>query len=299
MSNNIGPNFNPGFSGGSSQPPPATTSPAPAPSVPTTPSLPSIASLQTNRPAWLASPGAGASAGTSPAPAVARGGRKFKGAGLTLNVSPTVVSGGVDMAKLRLVSNGSTHFHGSRSGSLITFHESTREDLRGSLLPMGALIDAGAAVFTGERGNSFDADGLNRNNLSVVDEHNVIEAINYAGDTSLARKSPVLSAASNSSNETPEVAAFHANARAAMDLLAASPDMLALVNEGFPVIYGLTPDQDNLQAASSAIKGEVGVPGGVTRENIKAIFVPADKVAVVQSLVGEAIHVAAISTFKS
>lgn len=229
------------------------------------------------------------------------------GLGLKLNTSAATMSGGVDMQKLRAVSNGSTHFHGSRSGSLITFHYSTPASARGYLLPMGALAASGAPVFTGERGNSLAQGAFNNGHLSVVNEHNIAGAIDYATDSTLARRSavttsPAATSPINSFGSRQSRSLLKSNAQAAMQALQADPGMHELVNENFPVVYGLRPDPTRLESISSSIKGEAGIRDGVKPKEIGAIFVPENKVAVVQLLInhsGYNIPVSSLSSFQS
>lgn len=237
--------------------------------------------------------------GLSTAP---RGGPPRLG-GLSLNIAAAANPQGVDLQKLRTASNGSSHFHGSRSGSLIAFHESTPPEQRGALRPMGALRDAGAPVLSGERGNSLQPNAFNSQHLSVVDERHVDAAIEYAKDKSAARQSPVLGAsAGDALSGTTEVKTKMAEtANKALDQLKTSdPAMHALVSQNFPVLYGLKPDAGKIVGVSSSVQGEVGIQGGVKPSEIGAVFVPDEHVAQVQALMqksGTAVPVRPMSAY--
>lgn len=221
--------------------------------------------------------------------------KKRRPGALTLNLAASTGPKDVDLGKLRESSNGSTHFHGSRSGSLMTFHGSTPEDRRGHLLPMGQLIAAGAPVYSGERGSSLSkTDAFNANHLSAVNELNVDHAIEYATNPERARASPVISEGTE--------ARLAGTANPALEALKTDdPAAHAMVNAKFPVVYGLKPSSQ-LMPADSAIPGEVGVKDGVKPEEIGAIFVPQEHVPTVQDLVHGAGHdkipVASLESFK-
>ena len=236
--------------------------------------------------------------GALPTRTAPAGGRPRLG-GLKLNMAAaTAGPPGIDMAKLRQVSNGSTHFHGSRSGSLVAFHDSTPADRRGALLPMGELQDAGAAVFSGERGNSLKENAVNKTLLSVVDEKNVDGAINYATDPGLARRSPVATVAPDPFSNNTAKQELAASAEQKLKELESDPQMHQMVKDNFPVVYGLKPDAQKVTGVSSDVPGEAGVQGGVKADEIGAIFVPPEHVDSVQQLVGK-VPVESLSSFKS
>ena len=77
--------------------------------------------------------------------------------------------------------------------------------------------------------------------------------------------------------------------------------MHALVSRNFPVLYGVKPDQSRIAGTASSIQGEVGIRGGVSANEIGAIFVPSEHVADVQALMqksGKAIPVHPMSAYE-
>ena len=195
------------------------------------------------------------------------------------------------LERLRNVAHNSTHFHGSRSGSLIAFHSSTASDIRGSLLPMGALLDRNAPVYSGERGNAFHERAFNREHLSVVWEAHFDAALRYATDTSSASRSPIKS---RPNVGLPGYESFDANlnrvretSQARLNEIGDDATITGFVQENFPVIYGLKPSFDKLVEVSSDIEGETGVKGGVDHSEIAVVFVPDDKVQAVATYLQE------------
>jgi hypothetical protein len=195
------------------------------------------------------------------------------------------------LERLRSAAHNSTHFHGSRSGSLITFHSSTASDIRGSLLPMGALLEHNAPVYSGERGNAFHERAFNREHLSVVWEAHFDAALRYATDITAASGSPVKS---REGIGLPGYESFDANLKqvretshARLDEIGDEAPIAGFVRENFPVIYGLKPSFDKLVTVSSDIAGETGVKGGVDHSEIAVVFVPDDKVQAVASYLAE------------
>jgi hypothetical protein len=195
------------------------------------------------------------------------------------------------LERLRNVSHNSTHFHGSRSGSLIAFHSSTASDIRGSLLPMGALLERQAPVYSGERGNALHEQAFNREHLSVVWEAHFDAALRYATDTSSASRSPIKS---RPSVGLPGYESFDANlnqvretSQARLNEIGDDATITGFVQENFPVVYGLKPSFDKLVDVSSDIAGETGVKGGVDHSEIAVVFVPDDKVQAVASYLQE------------
>jgi hypothetical protein len=195
------------------------------------------------------------------------------------------------LERLRNVAHNSTHFHGSRSGSLIAFHSSTASDLRGSLLPMGALLERNAPVYSGERGNALHERAFNREHLSVVWEAHFDAALRYATDTSSASRSPIKS---RPNVGLPGYESFDANlnqvrdtSQARLNEIGDDATITGFVQENFPVIYGLTPSFGKLVEVSSDIEGETGVKGGVDHSEIAVLFVPDDKVQAVSSYLQE------------
>jgi hypothetical protein len=193
--------------------------------------------------------------------------------------------------RLRNAAHNSTHFHGSRSGSLIAFHSSTASDIRGSLLPMGVLLDHRAPVYSGERGNAFHERAFNREHLSVVWEAHFDAALRYATDTTSASRSPVKS---REPIGLPGYEWFDANMKqvretsnARLNEIGDDAPIAGFVRENFPVIYGLKPSFDKLVEVSSDIAGETGVKGGVDHSEIAVVFVPDDKVQAVASYLQE------------
>lgn len=195
------------------------------------------------------------------------------------------------LERLRNAAHNSTHFHGSRSGSLIAFHSSTASDIRGSLLPMGALLERQAPVYSGERGNAFHERAFNREHLSVVWESHFDAALRYATDTTSASRSPIKS---RPSIGLPGYESFDANlnqvretSQARLNEIGDDATITGFVQENFPVIYGLKPSFDKLVDVSSDIEGETGVKGGVDHSEIAVVFVPDDKVQAVASYLQE------------
>ena len=195
------------------------------------------------------------------------------------------------LERLRVAAHNSTHFHGSRSGSLIAFHSSTASDIRGSLLPMGALLERNAPVYSGERGNALHERAFNREHLSVVWEAHFDAALRYATDTTSASRSPVRS---REPVGLPGYESFDANLKqvretshARLDEIGEEAPIAGFVKENFPVIYGLKPSFAKLVEVSSDIAGETGVKGGVDHSEIAVVFVPDDKVQAVAGYLQE------------
>ncbi|MEX3957225.1 hypothetical protein [Trinickia sp. EG282A] len=207
--------------------------------------------------------------------------RNLKIAPLGLDVGAEIRKKQEKLANVRAVSEESDYFHGSRSGSLVSFHRSTEEAIRGCLLPMGVLLEHNAAVFTGERGNSLEDKAFNKKYLSVVAELNIDGAVDYATNTALA---------SNDIIKPPDLRTFGSfvdkstrlrkTAECKLDELGqADQEATRLITSNFPVVYGLKPKSGkNIEGVSLSIGDEVGIEGGCTSDEIKIIFVPDEEV---------------------
>ncbi|AIV51906.1 hypothetical protein Y603_1869 [Burkholderia pseudomallei MSHR1153] len=212
--------------------------------------------------------------------------------GLKLDIAGMRKKETESLDRLRRVSNGSTHFHGSRSGSLITFHPSTNVEIRGSLLPMGTLLAREAAVFSGERGNSLEDRAFNKHHLSVVGEANFDQAVQYATNKQYASSSPIRTRLSvgprlgaHSSADNAERLRQVADAK--LDELGSDSEMARFVSANFPLIYGLKPGHDKIVGISSSIPGECGINGGCDPSQISVIFAPDEEVQSVEKYMAE------------
>jgi hypothetical protein len=209
--------------------------------------------------------------------------------GLSLNLAGMRQAQEEKLEKVRKVSEGSDYFHGTRSGSLITFHTSTDEAIRGSLLPMGVLLKHHAAVFSGERGNSLDDKAFNKNHLSVVGEDDVDGAVKYAADTSFASNATIHSNPRGfgtfleRSHQLRDTATQKLN-----ELHEADRETAALIASNFPIVYGLKPGPEkNIQGARSDIRGEAGIEGGCSSDEIRVIFVQDEEVQSVKKYLAQ------------
>ncbi len=193
--------------------------------------------------------------------------------------------------RLAQVSNRSTHFHGSRSGSLIAFHPSMDPALRGALLPMGTLLERSVPVYSGERGSSLYENAFNRSHLSVVSEENYEEAVNYATNPALASRTPIqmtpptLPSGFTSYGQNAQYLSQAATAK--LHELGADSTIGRFINANFPVVYGLKPNAGQLVRVSSSIAGEYGVRGGCGHSQIAVVFVPDEYVEAVKTYLDE------------
>lgn len=227
--------------------------------------------------------------------------------GLTLDIAKMRQKEAESLDRLRHVSNGSTHFHGSRSGSLITFHPSTNAEIRGSLLPMGTLLAHKAAVYSGERGYSLEDNAFNVHHLSVVGEENFDQAVRYATDTRYASSSPIrsrppVSISFGARGSSDKAKQLNEAAAAKLDELGADSMMTHFVNANFPLIYGLQPSRDEVVGVSSSVPGECGIRGGCDCSQISVVFVPDEEVPSVKAYLGECgfqISVESLSSVKT
>lgn len=225
-------------------------------------------------------------AGATAAPAAAAKAKWPAVRPLRLDFAALKASAQERLERLRLVSHGSTHFHGSRAGSLIAFHSSTDAQIRGSLVPMGTLLERQAPVYSGERGNAFHERGFNRRHLSVVDEARFEGAVDYATDSSFASRSPIKSQPSGMAEYTALDATrnrMREVSKARLDALDPDSTIAHFVKDNFPVVYGLKPDLEKVVGISSDIPGEAGVRSGADHSEIAVVFVPDDRVAAVKA----------------
>jgi hypothetical protein len=230
-------------------------------------------------------------------------------------------------AEFSTMKNPPKLLHGSTSASLLMYitpqyqkgkEQTAQDQLRsqnrqGQLRPSGAIEASLGAVFSGEI-----VFGKSNTNIAVVDVTDIGKALDYAE----GRHSGYW----NSMNWSPEIAhqriadaderrakeekmareggfsETYQNSRAARRndgtlaterlRLAEWPNLssleMALVSQQFPVVYGIdTSRQKALSIPSSDIPSELRLEDGTTGDEIRAVFVPKDKIPLVQSLVGD------------
>ncbi|MCJ8275200.1 MAG: hypothetical protein HRT44_04150 [Bdellovibrionales bacterium] len=177
-----------------------------------------------------------------------------------------------EVAQLYEQGIGAVLFHGSPSGYLISF--GTTRGL-GGLRPTGAMRAAGFEPRTGELLRGAGPDGINFDQLSTVTAADLPTALRYG----------------RTFRDTPDA-----------DFLATlSRRERALFQEPFPVLYGLRPNPAQVRGYPRHDFGyyEHGIQGGVDFSQIRSIFVPQNRVGLVQQILRDAgldrtIHVAPI-----
>jgi hypothetical protein len=199
--------------------------------------------------------------------------------------------------------NGALFFHGSSSRSLTAFgtHRSA-----GGLRPSGELRERGIEPLSGELGRGVTTNGINQNYLSATDLSGFNEAARYtriaANSSGAERAIQGYSQeqidrfiqrymAQNGTPDTPEmrrniIEGFGLRVIEPADLSRYSDVERAFIDDQFPVLFGLRPQgeltQQRIIAAGAGlprnISSEAAIRGGVSFDEIRSIFVPAERV---------------------
>lgn len=211
-------------------------------------------------------------------------------------------------------SNGSMLFHGGRSASLLIFNENLGKDC-GRLIPMVEMLKKGMVPFSGElcAGAALCSDGYNVSHLSTCGPLRIMEAVRYASTYSSNKKEIeeyLQNSIINDGIVTCSVSGI-AQLRAAYGrspeydkiiddyhLLIKkmridqwrkmSVEQRELVTSDFPVLYGLRPkdpaEKDRVKSVWSSAGDELLLKNGASSEEIRSIFVPREKIKLVEDL---------------
>ena len=192
-------------------------------------------------------------------------------------------------------SNGATVYHGSRSGSLLAF---TSNKSLGGLRSSGELAQAGKSSFVGEQGAGISKRGINVSNLSTVKITDLDLAVKHS-----KKGEPFNYASSKESGELIERLkeqwgedSFGLNQIRSLQQQRAQWKNLSesdrkLIEEDFPVLYGLKPGSERKISTHKLDIGgeqgaeiEVALKGGADFNEISVIFVPSDKVQTLKNM---------------
>ncbi|WP_419419402.1 hypothetical protein ACNVED_12920 [Legionella sp. D16C41] len=206
-------------------------------------------------------------------------------------------------------------FTGSTSCSLIYLAELYERGEKRLLLPTRELMLKGFAIYAGELGNVFSKNSINRNAISGCDFARAVNALNWSKKmveapwTKVGAQNKLAKLEANLShlNETNQAESSISekqyeqfiesiqqlelqiqnlkNQIADFDSL--SEDKQQLIVQPFPIVFAFKVEKVNLDCKSSAISGEVVAEGGCTYRQLEAVFVPADKIVLVQALLPE------------
>lgn len=195
------------------------------------------------------------------------------------------------------------YFHGSGSASLLAFTDFMPADSKGKLLPMGSLKKQGLFPFCGERGYALWTHASSNKMLSATRLSDIDSSLLYAKEDGWS-----LSTAKSKLDKIQKDLQYFPTGKVAdtgsdhllfkelqkqRDLLEGqifqfprlSKEQKLLVNEGFPVLYGIKENAGNqVQGARSDIQGEIGIPGGVGTQDIEVIYVPENKILFIKAL---------------
>ncbi len=162
--------------------------------------------------------------------------------------------------------HGSQLIHGTTSAALLAFTEYNR--FEGNLLPTGMLAKEGKIPFGGELGFGVRQNGINQSHLSTV----WVGSFQYALGYTKIQDVPLTSSDADV-----------VKLRSSQNLTEFEK---MLVSEKFPVIFGIRPNRENAcPIFETSISGEVSLLEGTKKGEIKVIFVPPEKVSLVQELV--------------
>jgi hypothetical protein len=207
-------------------------------------------------------------------------------------------------AEFSTMENPPKLLHGSTSASLLMYTDS--QNRQGQLRPSGAIESSNGAVFSGEI-----VFGKSNGDIAVVDITDIRTAVDYSkqdgwspdigrqrlADAQARYESNKKMAEeggygdrfenSISANGSRNTIATEKLRLAGWDKL--SPDERALVSQQFPVVYGIDTNRQGAVTFPiiSDIQSELRLRGGTTGDEIRAVFVPKDKIPLVQSLVGD------------
>jgi len=196
------------------------------------------------------------------------------------------------------------YFHGSSSANIPLLLKQK------GLKPFGELEKLGEAPLTGELAFGIGPQGINRTALSTVNAKNFDAALDYSLGMAgrgkvdvekrlndwfvgggrdryidIAGESPFL--------PKPQTYDDIYNNRLTQ-LQNLSEAERKIVEENFPVLYGINPKQgvpNRLQPVSSSISGEVGISGGAGFDEFGAMFAPKKYVKDLRKMVGNQVNV--------
>ncbi|STX28846.1 Uncharacterised protein [Legionella beliardensis] len=207
--------------------------------------------------------------------------------------------------KLRQLLPTANFFTGSTSCSLL-YLAALRSDPDDRLLfPTMELLSAGLAVYSGELGNVFAKNSINKIAISGCDIQRAENALiwsksmaenrwiaesaqkkliklkhqidYYAEQESIGRQIP--------KKLQDEIHIYKRQAKN-IELQLNNYDHVnkQLIDEPFPIVYACQIKDGRAKYRGSDVSGEMTVVGGCTYDEVDAIFVPTDKIALVQSL---------------
>ena len=182
----------------------------------------------------------------------------------------------------KTILNGAQLFHGSTSASLLAFTE--YGNFEGKLKPTGVLKNEGKIPFTGEVTVTFNHEnrltGVSKTHISSVSIMNIEDALRYSILFIVNKNnSTFLQNLRNNSSS-------YISQRILNQYNQLTPLEKNLVLNQFPVIYGIKSDRKNSHhQIRSNINGEIGLLNGTKENEIKIIFVPKNKVNIVEEIV--------------
>jgi len=193
-----------------------------------------------------------------------------------------------ELAKL-IVNNEILGFHGSKSGTLFSV-------LDEGLIPLSVLRQRGELVPAGERVRAmsqniqettsafrwFQSRGISRysRNGDVMTVDELINGIKILRDPNIIDPSMSMEMRQAAANDTEKVLEFLQQVPTDTEMALKQQ----LIQSNFPVAYAFNGKGiETSDKVSSHIYGEFIVPGGVPRGNIKALFVPEDKIDFVKT----------------
>ena len=198
--------------------------------------------------------------------------------------------------------NGALLFHGSGSSSLLAF---TANRSLGGLRPAGEILKNGRAPYSGELWNGISGSvakpkvsGINQDHVSTTKITDLDLAMGYLSRNNFSRGGRY--SPKDSSAELAELKGY-GEQYLSPDLLrtkiaieqrrieqwnALSRKDKKLVEENFPVLYGLNPGKVREVEVHflAKLKAEVSVKGGFDFTEIRSIFVPENKVKLIREI---------------
>lgn len=182
------------------------------------------------------------------------------------------------------------YFHGAQSGSLTGIHANQ------GILPLGDLMDTGYVPFTGELG--YGVQGINKNNTSTASIRNLQGAVDYAvgpsGKPRFNTEQSLNEWFTNTRDKYPEHPGtpkkefyddlYNKRLTQYQNL---TEEERALLDDNFPIVYGINPKSRRFTNVSSDIPDEVGISGKIGYDEIPSMFVPQSRVETVQKYIGD------------
>lgn len=189
-------------------------------------------------------------------------------------------------------------YHASTSASLMYLNlQKFKETFANRILVQThELIEQGYAVFSGELGNVFNENSINRKGISgfpVEESMGVVSWAKMMTDTqwskeTIEKKIKELEKTSNKSFETSEGMLQKAiqgnrnrveNLKKQIESYENLKEEKVLIDSLFPVVFGCEIDQSRMKYGKSDVgKGELVVENGCYVEEIRAIFIPTAKI---------------------